>query len=55
MKTYGLVAPEGTSVGAMSDERWQAFFDMAAGQGLYPEDMDFRSAYTLTFVTPPAP
>ena len=30
------------------------FFDMAAGQGVYPKTLDYKSAYTLQFVTPPA-
>jgi NitT/TauT family transport system substrate-binding protein len=41
-------------VGVMTDARWAAFFDMAAGQGVYPKDMDYRRGYTLQFVGPPA-
>ena len=36
-------------IGQMSDDRWTAFFDMAAAQGVYPRTMDYRSAYTLKF------
>jgi NitT/TauT family transport system substrate-binding protein len=42
-------------VGAMTDARWETFFDMAAGQGVYPKDMDWRRAYTLQFLPPKTP
>ena len=38
----------------MSDARWAEFFRVASEQGVYPKDMDYRSAYTLEFVTPKA-
>lgn len=41
-------------VGVMTDARWKAFFDMAAGQGVYPKAMDYKAAYTLQFVQPAA-
>jgi NitT/TauT family transport system substrate-binding protein len=34
----------------MTDARWQTFFDMAAGQGVYPKTLDYKRAYTLQFV-----
>ncbi|QUD86101.1 ABC transporter substrate-binding protein [Phenylobacterium montanum] len=37
-------------VGAMTDARWKAFFDVAASQGVYPKSMDYKSAYTLQFL-----
>ena len=37
-------------LGAMTDARWQSFFDSAVAVGLYPKDMDFRRGYTLDFV-----
>ena len=37
-------------IGAMTDARWQSFFDMMAGEGLYPQDLALRKAYTLRFV-----
>lgn len=37
-------------IGAMGDERWQAFFDVMAQQGVYPKTMDWKKAYTLRFV-----
>ena len=37
-------------IGAMTEARWKAFFEMMAAQGLYPKDMDWHKAYTLRFV-----
>jgi len=37
-------------IGAMSDARWEAFFQSMAGQGLYPPALDYKRAYTLRFV-----
>jgi NitT/TauT family transport system substrate-binding protein len=56
MKEYAIVdggdAKTG-GIGAMTEARWKAFFEMMAAQGLYPRDMDWRKAYTLQFVTRP--
>ena len=55
IRSYDLV---GDQPGLMTDARWQAFFDVASAQGVYPKSMDYRRAYTLQFVTPqpvPAP
>jgi NitT/TauT family transport system substrate-binding protein len=53
MKAGGIV-DSGDSltqgIGAMSDARWQSFFAVMAGEGLYPKDMDWQRAYTLRFV-----
>ncbi|MBL8837331.1 MAG: ABC transporter substrate-binding protein [Alphaproteobacteria bacterium] len=37
-------------IGAMTDARWRAFFDMTVEAGLYPADLDYRRGYTLRFV-----
>jgi NitT/TauT family transport system substrate-binding protein len=37
-------------LGAMTDARWQQFFDVMSGEGVYPTDLDYRKAYTLQFV-----
>jgi NitT/TauT family transport system substrate-binding protein len=53
MKQYGIVDSgdsQKEGIGAMSDARWQSFFEVMAGEGLYPKDMDYRKAYTLRFV-----
>jgi len=55
IKSYGLVlsgdaATQG--VGAMTDDRWKQFFDVAAAQGVYPKDLDYKRAYTLDFLKP---
>ena len=50
MRSYGIVGAKDSSVGAMTDARWKAFFDVASAQGVYPKTMDYKSAYTLQFV-----
>jgi NitT/TauT family transport system substrate-binding protein len=37
-------------IGAMTDARWQAFFDQMAATGLYDKSMDYKAGYTLQFV-----
>jgi len=37
-------------IGAMSDARWESFFQSMAGQGLYPPTLDYKRAYTMQFV-----
>lgn len=37
-------------IGAMTDVRWQAFFDQVVEAGIYQADLDFRKAYSLQFV-----
>ncbi len=53
LKSYGLVtsgdAPT-LGVGAMTDARWQGFFDFASAAGLYAKDLDFKKAYDLRFL-----
>ena len=50
MRSYRIVDGDaGAAVGAMSDARWKAFFDVAAAQGVYPKTLDWRRAYTLEF------
>ena len=54
LKSYAIVDggdAETGGIGAMTDARWQTFFDMAAGQGVYPKTLDYKTAYTLQFVT----
>jgi NitT/TauT family transport system substrate-binding protein len=53
MKAYGIVdGGDGKTLGlgAMTDARWTTFFDMAAGQSVYPKTLDPKKAYTLQFV-----
>ncbi len=51
MRSYGIVSgDQGAPVGAMTDARWKAFYDVAAAQGVYPKTLDYRRAYTLQFV-----
>lgn len=37
-------------VGAMTDMRWQKFFDEMSNTGVFPKGLDVHSAYTLEFV-----
>ena len=53
MKEYGLVESGDAltlGVGAMTDARWQDFFDFTASAGIYPKDLDFKKAYDLRFI-----
>ncbi|TAL02637.1 MAG: ABC transporter substrate-binding protein [Rhodospirillaceae bacterium] len=50
---YGIVDSgdaKKSGLGAMTDARWKSFFDLMAADGLYPKDMDYRRAFTTTFV-----
>jgi NitT/TauT family transport system substrate-binding protein len=53
LKSYGIV-DSGDSlnkgIGVMTDERWKAFFEVMAADGLYDKAMDYKQAYTLQFV-----
>jgi NitT/TauT family transport system substrate-binding protein len=53
MKEYGIVDSGDSKIdgiGAMTDARWKSFFDVMAGEKLYPKDLDYAKAYTLRFV-----
>jgi NitT/TauT family transport system substrate-binding protein len=55
MKAHGIVDggdARRLGIGAMTDARWKAFYEMMAGQGLYPQGMDYAQAYTLRFLKP---
>ena len=53
MRDYGIVASgEGgqAGIGAMTDARWQEFFDVMAKENVYAANLNFRDAYTLQFL-----
>ncbi len=53
MKDYGIVESgdaQTLGIGAMTDARWQGFFEFTTEAGLYPKDLDFKKAYDLRFV-----
>ncbi len=53
IKAYGIVDSgdaKTMGIGAMTDQRWQAFFDTMSKAGLYPASVDYKKAYTLQFV-----
>lgn len=37
-------------LGAMTEERWKAFFDVTSQAGVYPADLDWRSAWTTQYL-----
>jgi NitT/TauT family transport system substrate-binding protein len=37
-------------MGAMTDERWRAVFELMSSNGVYAKDLDYRKAYSLEFV-----
>src|SRR5215469_2963161 len=52
IKEYGIIDSgdaQTHGIGAMTEKRWQGFFDTMAGAGVYPKDLDFRKAFTLQF------
>lgn len=53
MKEYGIVISgdaKTKGIGAMTDERWNSFFETMVEQGIYSADTDYTKAYTLKFV-----
>jgi NitT/TauT family transport system substrate-binding protein len=53
IKEYGIVDSgdaKKDGIGAMSDARWQDFYDTMSKAGLYPAGIDYKKAYTLQFV-----
>ncbi|MCU0526124.1 MAG: ABC transporter substrate-binding protein [Elainella sp. Prado103] len=53
MKEYGIVISgdaETKGIGAMTDERWKAFFDTMVAEGVFDQSIDYQQAYTLQFV-----
>ena len=53
IKEYGIVDSGDAKkygIGAMTQARWQDFFDTMSSAGVYPKDMDFKKAFTLAFV-----
>lgn len=37
-------------IGAMTAERWQAFFEVTSQAGVYPPNLDWRKAFTLDYL-----
>jgi NitT/TauT family transport system substrate-binding protein len=53
MRDRGIVlsgSAETKGIGSMADARWEEFFNMAAGQGIYPKTLDYKRAYSLQFL-----
>lgn len=53
MRAYGLVTggdARTLGIGAMTLERWKAFFEVMSQNGVYARDLDWRRAFTTEFV-----
>jgi NitT/TauT family transport system substrate-binding protein len=53
MKDHGILTSDDAAklgIGAMTDARWDEFYQAVEAEGLYPKGMDVRKAYTLKFV-----
>ncbi len=53
LKAHGIIQSgdaDGSGVGVMTAERWKAFFDVMAADGLYPKDLMYQRAYVTDFV-----
>ncbi len=53
LRSYGIVDSgdsKSKGIGVMTDARWKDFFDVMATDGLYKKEMDYKQAYTLSFV-----
>jgi NitT/TauT family transport system substrate-binding protein len=53
MKERGMVDggdAKTLGIGAMTDARWKEFFETMSAAGVYPAKLDYRAAYTLTFL-----
>lgn len=53
MQEYGIVISgeaETDGIGAMTDARWQSFFETMSEAGVFDANVDFTQAYTLDFV-----
>ena len=54
LKSYGIVKSgdaDAGGIGVMTDARWTEFFTIMSKNGVYPETLDHKQAYTLQFVT----
>ena len=55
LRSYGIVDggdAKTAGIGTMTDGRWAAFAKLAMDQGVYPQSLDYKKAYTLQFVAP---
>lgn len=53
LKAYGVVDSgdsETLGIGAMTEKRWQTFYDEMSAADVFPKGIDVHSAYTLEFV-----
>jgi NitT/TauT family transport system substrate-binding protein len=58
LKDHHILVADGASpksIGQMTDERWQTFFDAMSRVGVYSRDLELRKAYSLDFLPPAGP
>lgn len=48
--SYGIVEAEDGSIGKMTLDRWQGFFETMSGAGVYPKDLKWQSGLDLSFL-----
>jgi NitT/TauT family transport system substrate-binding protein len=56
LKEKGMVENEETArlgIGAMTDARWKAHYEMLVADGLMPPDFDYKQAFTTRFLLKP--
>jgi NitT/TauT family transport system substrate-binding protein len=57
MRNTGLIESGDAAtagIGAMTDARWDAFYKMATDHKVYPATLDYKSAYTMDYLSKPA-
>ncbi len=53
LKEYGIVDGGDAALyglGTMTEERWQAFFEVTSAAGVYPTNLDWRQAFTTQYL-----
>jgi NitT/TauT family transport system substrate-binding protein len=53
IEEYGMIVSgdaETLGIGAMTDQRWQEFFEQQVSFGLFAPNTDYKKAYTLDFI-----
>ncbi len=50
LKSHAIVEGVDARIGAMTDQRWEAFLAQMSQTGVYPADLPIKSGYTLEFL-----
>ena len=46
---YKIVTGDDQTIGSMTHDRWQEFYEMSVELGIYDSKFDYEKAYTLEF------